>query len=138
MTYFHATGKATNVNNTRVDLWDSGSAYVFPPAGGIQMQVVSSSANDTFNGTGSRTVDLHYLDHNYNTQHIIITMSGTTPVTTVPTDILRVQYFHTSSSGSSGLSAGNIVLQSVGGGVTYAQINAGYNTSRQGTFTMPV
>jgi len=63
---FDVDGQGDTVNNTRLDVSNIGAAGaaagdVFPAAGGIQMAVRSSSANDTSAGTGVRTILIHYL-----------------------------------------------------------------------------
>lgn len=126
----------SNVNNTMVDIWDVGGTYVFP-ASPIQMQVVSSSASDASAGVGIRTIEILYLDTNYNEVSTIVTLNGTTPVLTVPTNILRINDVHTLTAGSTAQAVGNISIQSVGGGVTYSQITAGRNTPFQTIYTVP-
>lgn len=130
-------GRAPIVNNTRVDLWEGPTGtYVFPAAA-IQMQVVSTSANDTLAGTGAQKIHIHYLDNNYAPQSTQVNLNGVTPVLTTPTNILRINGFHLTQVGTGGTSAGNISLQSVGGGVTYSFISSGYNSSRQAIYTVP-
>lgn len=130
-------GKAPVVNNTRVDLWEGPTTtYVFPTTP-IQMQVVSTNANDTAAGTGVQKVHLHYLDTNYNIQSEQVFLNGLTPVLTVATNILRINGFHAVQIGSGGTSAGNISLQAVGGAVTYGFITAGFDTARQAIYTVP-
>lgn len=132
-----ALGYNGNVNNTTVDLWQGPTGtYVFPTTP-QQMQVVSTSANDAAAGTGMQTVFLHYLDTNYNTQSEIITLNGLTPVTTVATNILRVNAFHAQTVGTGGAAAGNISLTNTAATVTYAYIPATNNTARQAVFTIP-
>ena len=130
-------GKKVGLGNVLSDLWGGPTAlYVFP-TGPMQMQVVSSSANDTAGGTGIRSVRIHYLDHNYQPQIADVTLNGTTPVLTVPTDIARINGMHALTVGSNIVSVGSISLQSVGGAVTYGVITAGDNTSRQAIYTVP-
>lgn len=130
-------GSNSNVNNTRVDLWEGPTGvYVFP-ATAIQMRVVSTSANDTAAGTGARTVHIHYLDTNYLEGVEVVTLNGTTPVNTVATNILRINGFHVTTAGSLGSSAGSISLQDTVGGVTYAFILATFNTAQQAIYTVP-
>lgn len=132
-----ALGYNNNVNNTLVDLWQGPTpTYVFPAAA-QQMQVTSTSANDAAAGTGVRTVLIHYLDASYNEKTETVTLNGVTPVTTVATNILRINGFHTFSAGSGGVSAGNISLTNIGATTTYAYIPAGFNTARQAIFTIP-
>lgn len=138
---FDVLGTSPAVNNARVDVTNIGGAtsvaYVFPPAGGIQMQVVSTSANDTAAGTGVRTLLIHYLDANYAVQSESVTMNGTTPVNTVATNILRVQEMHVFTLGSGVAAAGTITLKNTAATVTYASIDIAFNRSRNAVYTIP-
>lgn len=130
-------GRHPDVNNTEVDLWEGPTnKYVFPTIA-QQMQIVSTSANDTSAGTGIRTVMIHYLDTNYLYNEITLTMNGVTPVTTVPTNILRINKIHANSVGSGRVAAGVISLTNIGATITYALISLGQNSSRQAVFTIP-
>lgn len=139
---FDVVGFGNTVNNVRLDVCNIGAGeaaavYVFPPAGGIRMSVVSSSANDTAAGTGVRTVRLHLLDANYNILTEDITLNGTTPVNTVATNILRINEMHTLTTGTLLAPAGDITLTSVGGATIYARMATSFNRSRNGVFTIP-
>ena len=129
-----AVGRATGVTNVRTDLWNVGGTYVFPPAP-TQMSVVSTSANDSAAGTGVRTIIILYLDDQYNQQLTQVTLNGTTPVLTTPTNILRINKVFSASVGSGGSAAGNITITN--GGNTYARIDATYTASRQAIGTVP-
>lgn len=109
------TGAETNV------LWPNGG-YAFPPAAGVQMSIVSTSANDAAAGTGVRTMDIHYLDASLVEQVETVTLNGTTPVLTVATNIRFVQCMHMVTFGTSKVAAGNITASN--GGQNYAQISA--------------
>lgn len=128
-------GRAPDVDNVRVDLWEGPTTtYVFPTSA-VQMAVVSSSANDAAAGTGMRQVMIHYLDNAYAVQTETVTLNGTTPVNTVATNILRINGIHAVAVGAGGTSAGNISITN--GGVTYGYISAGSNTARQAVYTVP-
>jgi hypothetical protein len=129
-----AVGRNTAVVATRTDLWNVGGTYVFPPAP-TQMSVVSTSANDSAAGTGTRTLFILYLDNLYNQQVTSVTMNGVTPVLTTPTNILRILKVFTATAGSLGAAAGNITVSN--GGNTYAQISATYTASRSAIGTTP-
>lgn len=129
--------RTATVQNVVVDLWDGPTGLYVPPAAPIQMQIVSASANDAAAGTGVQTILIHYLDHNYNAQSTTVTLNGITPVTTGPTDILRVNDMHAMTVGSGGVAAGAISLQAVGGAVTYGYLSAGENRARHPIFTVP-
>jgi len=129
--------RTASVNNVEASLWDGPTLeYAFPVAP-IQMQVVSSSANDTAAGTGVRTIHIHYLDNTYAAKTLDVTMNGITPVLTVPTNILRINGFHATTVGSNMDAVGNISIQAVGGAVTYGYLHAGTNRARHPTFTVP-
>lgn len=139
---FEVEGEGNSVNNTRVDVTNIGAAgaaaaYVFPSAGGIQMAVRSSSANDTAAGTGMRTVVIHYLDANYAAQQETVTLNGVALVNTVATNILRVNDFHTVTAGTGLSAAGDVTLENVAGTVVYSRIEATYNRARNAVFTIP-
>lgn len=128
-------GRAPNVDNVRVDMWEGPTGtYVFPTAG-VQMAVVSSSASDASAGTGMQQLMIHYLDADYAVKVETVTLNGATPVNTVATDIFRINGVHAVAVGSGGVAAGNISITN--GGVTYAYISAGNNTARQAIYTVP-
>ena len=130
-------GKRSAINDALVDLWEGPTAeYVFPTVP-QQMRLVSSSANDTVAGTGIRKIRLTYLNMHYQSVGITIDLNGTTPVLTLPTDIIRVNFMRAAEVGSGGKAAGNISLTNVAGTVTYSYIQAGLNLARQAVFTVP-
>lgn len=96
---------------------------MLPAAAGVQMSVVSTSANDTAAGTGIRTVDIHYLDANLAEQMETVTMNGTTPVLTVATNIRFIQCMHMVTYGTGKSAAGTITASN--GGQSYSEIAAG-------------
>lgn len=134
---FRVVGMNPDIDVTREDLWSIGTTYEFPPDAGIQMSIVSSSANDANGGTGSRQVSIYYLDASGKEQTESVTMNGTTPVLTAATNIRRVNDFYVTSVGSSGSSQGDIVLQNTGGTVTYSKISATTSRARQCIWTVP-
>ena len=114
------------------DVW-RGSASSIPipdQTNGVQMTLVSTSAADASGGTGIRTVEVHYLDGNWDEQTETITMNGTTGVNTVATDIKFVQDIHASTVGSGGVAAGVVTIHLTGTPATvYDVIDAGGNMS---------
>lgn len=113
----------------------------FPPVP-QQLQLVSSSANDAAAGTGAQQVTIEYLtDPGSATKFTrfseIVTLNGTTPVNTVATNISRIERVHVSRVGSTSVSQGNILLQSVGGATTFEKIVAGENVSRTAVHFVP-
>lgn len=134
---FDKIGFTPTVASTEGDVWSKGGVHV-QPAGGIQMAVVSSdNTQDKAGGTGALEVSVYYLNTLFIEQTITVALNGTTPVNTVPTNIYRVNGFRVTAAGSNGKPVGNISLTSVGGGVTYSYIGAGYNRARNSVFTVP-
>ena len=135
---FVIPGRKNSVSATVLDdITQIPSTTVVPNPGGIQMEVVSSSASDVSGGAGVDTVDLHYLDTSGVEQEETITMSGQTPVNTVATDIDKVQWMHTMTLDGATVAAGNISLRDTAGAVTYEYIAAGGNQSLSGRFHIP-
>ena len=102
---------------------------------GVQMQIASTSANDTAAGTGIRTIAMVYLNGDLDTSVEIITLNGTTPVNTVATDIRWVQNIYLVTAGSGGVSAG--VIDVSASGVVYSRMLAGHRSSTNSFFRVP-
>lgn len=124
---FGGFGERDIATATSTDVWPGPTAaQPFPPATGVQMAVVSSSATDTdTTGTNVWQVEIHYLDAAGDEQTEIISLNGLTPVNTVATDIRFVQCFHIWQYGTTPVAGGNISLTSVGGATTYSYIPLG-------------
>ena len=125
-----------DVDNSVEDLWPVGGSYV-PPTVGMQMEVVSSSANDTSAGTGVRSVEVRYLDSGFNHITETVTMNGTTPVATAATDILRINRLHTETVGSGGEAAGEIDIRHLDDTPIYSRIETGSNIDTVAFATVP-
>jgi len=134
---FSKFGQNSDVDNTREDIWEAGGDYTYPAAGGIQMQIVSTDIADNPASTGSWTVRVSYLDGSGLEATEDLTMDGQTPVLTVATDILRVNYLSVQTSGTNLLAEGTITLESVGGAEEYCRITAGGNQSLTSVYTVP-
>jgi hypothetical protein len=101
----------------------------------IQMSVVSTSANDTANGTGVRTVVIEYLNGNLDASIEILSLNGTTPVLTQATDIRWIQAIYAATMGSGGAAAG--VISVTNNGNTYEQIAVGERASHSSFERVP-
>jgi len=112
---FTAYGKLVTsgaVDNNLV--WANGVFYVPDQVNGVQVEIVSTDAGDAAAGIGIRTLHVHYLDGDWNAQTTDVTMNGTTPVTTTPTDIKFIQCAHMDTYGTSKRAEGDIVFRKVG------------------------
>ncbi len=136
----HILGNNDDTSTSLEDMWEAGGQYVFPPAGGIQMEVRSTGAgeaNDTAAGSGVQQVMIHYLDASYLQKFEFVEMNGAAPVNTRATDILRVQNMHASRVGGGGVAAAEITLEDTTSAVEYTRIRTGINTSLTGVWTVP-
>src|SRR5512139_3268256 len=93
------------VNNQII--WPDG-VYTIPPAAGVQMSLVSTSASDGVAGTGIRSLDIHYLDNTLTPQIETVVLNGLTPVLTVATNIRFIQCMHMITFGTGKAAAGVI------------------------------
>jgi hypothetical protein len=119
---FGAYGERTTTGAEVNILWPDG-AYALPPAAGVQISLVSTSASDAAAGTGVRTLDMHYLDTDLARRVESMTLNGTTPVLSVATNVRFVECLHMVTYGS-GKAADGTISASTGGQV-YSQIVTG-------------
>lgn len=105
-------------------IWPDGT-FAIPPSAGVQMSIVSTSAQDDNDpaGTGVRTIDIHYVDDGLLPQVETVILNGLTPVLTVATNIRFIQCMHILTAGSSHAAVGTI--NATNGGQIYSQIAAG-------------
>lgn len=105
------------------------------PAGGVQMTLVSTSAQDSAAGTGVRTLRFNYLDANLNPQSEIVTMNGTTPVLTTATNVRWVGELTGLTFGSEKHVVGNITVTN--SGTRYKYLDAEARATRSTAFRVP-
>ncbi len=112
------------VNSEFVPIWENNAVYTYPPAATI-MQMVSSSASDT-----AVAVRIFGLNASYEAITEIVTLDGTTPVSTVGS------YFRINSLVTvAGNAVGNLTLSAAG--VTYGKINVGVGRSQMSLYSVP-
>ena len=121
---FSKVGKILNPGTTGFEII---SNIEVKHPGGIQCEVVSTSADDTIAGTGVQKILLEFYDSNWVYQTEIIEMNGLTPVNTVSTDMNRMECMSVYQVGSGIVSAGAITLKDTGAVNTYFQIDANEN-----------
>lgn len=105
------------------------------PAGGVQMTLVSTSAQDSAAGTGVRTLRFNYLDADLNPQSEIVTMNGTTPVLTTATNVRWVGELTGLTFGSEKHVVGNITVTN--SGTRYKYLDAEARATRSTAFRVP-
>ena len=135
-TDFFKTGYNADVDALEEDLWPVGGMYVFPTAE-MGMELVSDSTDDTADGTGARTVKIWYLDSDFIEHTEVITLNGTTPVSTTATDIYRVNAFRILTVGSGASAAGNIDIRHLDDTPIYSRILPGQTRARNSIYTVP-
>jgi hypothetical protein len=102
---------------------------------GVQLSIVSTSANDTADGTGVRTVVVEYLNGDLDYSFEVVALNGTTPVTTLATDVRWVQAVHAATVGSGTNAAGDITVAN--GGATYLKMMTGERTTHNSFTRVP-
>jgi hypothetical protein len=138
-TAFTKLGYNAAVGATEEDIWTQSTVYPWIAAGGIALEVVSTSTDDTLAGTGVQKVRVGYLDTDYSSQTQTLDMAGQTPVALTDTTILRVNSIRATQVGTGGVAAGTITCRLVGGAATvYRSIVIGYTRGRGLTYTVPL
>lgn len=133
-------GYNPNVDTARVTVWPY-TGIIPLPAAALQMKVSSSSANDTANGTGARTVFVEGLDANHEEISETITLNGQTEVLTTQS-FLHINNAYVATAGSTLSAAGDIYFGTgtVTAGVpatVYDLIKYDYNQRITGSYTVP-
>lgn len=117
------------------DVWDGGANWVLPTAARVH-QVVSTSVNDTSDGTGARTVQLYGLsDWDTAESSQVVTMNGTTDVPTLAYVIIHRMKVLT--KGASGPNVGVITATADTDATVTAQINAGEGQTQMAVYGVP-
>ena len=122
---------------TEIMVWP-GSTVKDPsvaPVGGVQMTLVSTSAQDGVGGTGIRTLRFNYLDADLNPQSEIVTLNGTTPVVTVATNVRWVGDLTGLTFGSQKHAVGDITVTN--SGTRYKLLDLEARATRSTAFRVP-
>ena len=111
-------------NTTEELIWAASGNYIMPTAQDV-IDIVSTSANDNPAGTGMRQIYLQGTDANFDFVFEIISLNGTTTVTTV-NNFFRLNYAFTFDAGTSALNEGNLTLTHQTSGDTLGFIPIGW------------
>ena len=91
------------------------------PSSGVQMEVVSTSTDDTLLGSGAQKVEIEYFTETPWAKFTeVVEMDGTTQVNTVATNIYRINKYRVVKGHPA---AGTITLKSTDAATLYAQID---------------
>jgi len=135
---FGAYGKlVTSGSVTNQVLWADGD-WSAPPATGVQVSVVSTSAEDGVDGTGIRSLHVHYLDIDLNPQIEIIILNGLTPVLSTATNIRFIQCAHLETYGSAKVAIGIITFKDSETEAIYNQIDPTENRCSSSARMVPI
>lgn len=126
-------GHNTEVGNTEEFIWEPGGVQVLPSTAGVG-SIVSTSADDAHGGVGAQTVVIEGLDAAWAQVNEIVTLSGTTPVSTV-NEYLRINSVYCDDAGSAGVNVG-VVDISIAGNLQ-SRVDARDGIAMSGSFTVP-
>lgn len=116
----------------------AGQQTFVPVTTADQLEIVSTSANDSIAGTGTRTVDVTYLNASENIQTTTVTLNGTTAVPLTGINASAILWMEAATGGVLEVSQGTINLRKVGAPTTiYEQIVAGGNKSMSARVKVP-
>lgn len=115
--------------------WGGNGLYPWMTAA-TNLEILSSSANDSAAGTGARTVRIDCLTDRYVQVTLMATLNGVTPVQ-LGTPVFRINGIRCIGKGSVGTNVGDLTIRDTGGGATRGIVLAGVGLARQSNFTVP-
>lgn len=86
---------------------------------------------------GAHSVEIQYLDGSYAEKREIVILNGTTVVTTVNTNLFRINAFRVMSAGANKIPTGNLTIRHLTDTPVYSYITAGFNRARNAQYTVP-
>jgi hypothetical protein len=133
-------GYNPDVDTSEETIWPDGGLIPHPTTASV-LKISSSSAADTSDGTGARTVFIEGVDGNFNVVGETVILNGQTAVNTT-NSYLYVNSFYVATVGSGGANAGNInagtgTVTSGVPAVLYDIIAIGYNQRTTGHYCVP-
>jgi len=133
-------GYNPDLDQTEESVWPDGGTVPHPTAASV-LKISSSSAADTAEGTGARTVYIAGVDGDFDEVGEFVTLNGQTAVNTV-NSYLYVNQLYVASLGSGAANAGdiNVGTGTVTGGVPavlYDLIATGFNQRTTAHYCVP-
>jgi hypothetical protein len=110
-------------------IWNVGGTFT-PIVTARTLSIVSTDVNDTSGGTGANSVIIYGVDANWNTQTVVVTLNGTTPVVTTET-WLGVNRIAIYLAGTGKANAGAITATATTEATIQGRIDAGAGTTQQ-------
>lgn len=121
---FEKVGAISNPSTINLEIV-SNISVIHP--GGIRLQIVSTSEEDTLEGTGAQKIKIVYFNSEWEKMYEIITMDGTTPINTIEVDFNRIEDVQIFKVGSGHTTIGTITIKDTSATNIYAQIDIGSN-----------
>ena len=133
----NGTGKRANAQMADVpfDVWEGASPFYSWPTGSEDLEIVSTSAEDSETGTGAQVVRIGGVDGD-KFKSTTVTMTGTTPVR-LWEPLRQVNRIGVVRSGPLRKAAGKLTVRRVSDGVVRGIVEAGGWTSRQPMMRVP-
>lgn len=131
-TVFIFGANSEHIAGIRQIIWDFSANYAFL-ASAENLDIISDNINDTFLGSGARSVRISGLDANYEEIEEVVNLNGTTTVTTT-LQFLRRNRIQVEETGASGNNIGNITIS---GSSVQGYIASGINRDRSIIYTVP-
>lgn len=117
------------------DIWGTGGSLTVLSSAET-MEITSSSTSDDAAGTGALTVKVFGLDGSFDEISEVITMDGTSDVTT-SNSYIRVSKMLVLTSGSGSVNAGAITATATSAATVQATMVAGMGITHKGHYTVP-
>lgn len=92
---------------------------------------------DTSATAGGQAVEINYLDGDYLEKREIVILNGTNILSTVNTNLFRINSFRIILAGANKIPTGNITLRNLADTPVYSYITAGFNRARNIVYTVP-
>lgn len=119
--------------NAKEDIWSAGGLLPYLPSA-MQLEVKSTSGNDSLSGTAAQKIKIFGLDENFLEIEEELNLNGIANVLTV-NYYLRIYRLEVTSVGTSGTNNGTITVKN--GNDLIAQIDPGLGRSLMTHYTIP-
>lgn len=129
----HKFGSNPDVGTTLEDIWTTGGVYTWLQSA-VQLEAISSSADDTAAGSGARTVLVEGLGPDWKEASATITMNGTNASTATTQTFIRIHRAYVVTSGTfaatslTASQAGTITIRTASAGATHVTLGAAGGT----------
>lgn len=136
-TPYRKYGANLDVGTAYEDVWTEGGNYTgwIAPGNAAVVSISSASTDDAAAGSGARTVFVQGLNANWELQSEVVSLNGTTPVTTANTYIRCWRLLCTTFGTYGGSNVGKITATI--GGATVATVEVGFGATQLALFTVP-